>query len=104
MRLQALMRLPGRAELEFLVVPRRTGSLLVQTARFAPRGPGGYLYWYGLLPIHTLVFRGMATAIVRRAAARQRLPTAVASAASPAMNTSRSTRQPQQLQQPPRYS
>ena len=61
------MKLPGRAELEFIVVPRPSGSLLVQTARFAPHGPGGYLYWYALYPLHTLVFRGMATSIVRRA-------------------------------------
>jgi hypothetical protein len=67
LRLEALMKLPGRAELEFVVLPRAAGSILVQTARFAPRGPGGYLYWYGLCPIHVLVFRGMAGAIVRRA-------------------------------------
>jgi uncharacterized protein YbjT (DUF2867 family) len=67
LRLEALMKLPGRAALEFDALPRADGSLLVQTARFAPRGPAGYLYWYGLYPIHALVFRGMAAAIVRRA-------------------------------------
>jgi uncharacterized protein YbjT (DUF2867 family) len=67
LRLQALMKLPGRAELEFVVLSRANGSALVQTARFAPRGPAGYLYWYGLYPIHGLIFRGMAAAIVRRA-------------------------------------
>jgi uncharacterized protein YbjT (DUF2867 family) len=67
LRLQALMKLPGRAELEFIMVPRPSGSLLVQTARFAPRGLVGYFYWYALYPLHTLVFRGMATSIVRRA-------------------------------------
>jgi hypothetical protein len=67
LRLQALMKLPGRAELEFVVGSRPAGSHLVQTARFAPRGLAGYLYWYALYPIHTLVFRGMITSIVRRA-------------------------------------
>lgn len=67
LRLRALMKLPGRAELEFVVGSRPAGSLLVQTARFAPRGLAGYLYWYALYPIHTLVFRRMTTSIVRRA-------------------------------------
>lgn len=61
------MKLPGRAELEFVVLPRGACSVLVQTARLAPRGRSGYLYWYGLYPIHALVFRGMLAAIVRRA-------------------------------------
>ena len=61
------MKLPGRAELEFVVLPRGDRSVLVQTARLAPHGWGGYLYWYGLYPIHALVFRRMLAAIVRRA-------------------------------------
>jgi hypothetical protein len=67
LRLEALMKLPGRAELEFVVLPRGDRSVLVQTACLAPHGWGGYLYWYGLYPIHALVFRGMLAAIVRRA-------------------------------------
>jgi uncharacterized protein YbjT (DUF2867 family) len=67
LRLEARMKLPGHAELEFVVLPRGDGSVLVQTARLAPRGRSGYLYWYGLYPIHALVFRGMLAAIVRRA-------------------------------------
>jgi uncharacterized protein YbjT (DUF2867 family) len=65
--LKALMKLPGHAELEFAVAPQPMGSRLVQTARFAPRGLVGYLYWYLLLPMHALIFDGLATAIVRRA-------------------------------------
>jgi hypothetical protein len=67
LRLEALLKLPGRAELELVVLPRADGSVLVQTVRFAPRGPAGYLYWYGLYPMHALVFGGMSAAIVRRA-------------------------------------
>ena len=34
-------------------------TLLVQTAFFAPKGLGGFLYWYLLLPFHRLIFAGM---------------------------------------------
>lgn len=69
LRLRALMRVPGEAELEWTIAPRpRGGSRLYQTARFRPRGPAGRLYWYGLLPAHLLIFRGLARAIARRAA------------------------------------
>jgi uncharacterized protein YbjT (DUF2867 family) len=80
LRLEARMKLPGRAELEFVVLPHADGSLLVQTARFAPRGPAGYLYWYGLYPVHGLVFRGMAAAIAHRA---ERAAAAAPGAVSP---------------------
>jgi Protein of unknown function (DUF2867) len=55
------MKLPGKAWLQFEVKgqdhdPR---PLLVQTAFFAPKGLLGILYWYGLYPIHALIFRGM---------------------------------------------
>lgn len=84
LRLEALMKLPGRAELEFVVLPRAGGSLLVQTARFAPRGPAGYLYWYGLYPVHGLVFRGMAAAIARRAERAAATASGAVSARAPA--------------------
>lgn len=69
-RLGALMRLPGRAELEWVVTARPNGSALDQTARFWPAGLLGRLYWYSLLPIHSKIFRGMAHAIAFRAARR----------------------------------
>ena len=62
------MKLPGRAWLQFDVEPvNKNGSLLVQTAYFAPKGLGGFLYWYVLYPLHSLVFSGMITTIVRQA-------------------------------------
>jgi uncharacterized protein YbjT (DUF2867 family) len=68
LRMRALMRLPGVAELEWSVAPRLGGrSTLYQTARFRPRGPLGRVYWYGLYPMHMLIFRGMAETIARRA-------------------------------------
>ena len=69
LRLRALMRVPGQAELEWVIAPgERGGSVLYQTARFRPTGLAGRLYWYGLLPAHLLIFRGMADAILQRAA------------------------------------
>ena len=38
-----------------------------QTAVFEPAGLFGLLYWYGLLPVHAVIFGGMLRAIARRA-------------------------------------
>jgi len=65
--LRAEMKVWGRAWLEFRVESNDHGSRLIQTARYYPRGLAGLLYWYSIYPIHVLVFRGMARAIVRRA-------------------------------------
>ncbi|MGC8722925.1 MAG: SDR family oxidoreductase [Acidobacteriota bacterium] len=73
-RLRAEMRVPGRAWLQFSVLPAKDGcsSVLIQKALFAPRGLFGFLYWYGLYPIHGALFSGMAAAIARRAEAADR--------------------------------
>lgn len=57
--LAAEMKLPGRAWLEFEVQPVDGGSRLRQTATFDPLGLGGLAYWYGVWPLHQLVFTGM---------------------------------------------
>lgn len=62
--LYAEMRVPGEAWLEFKVVNDQGQYLLEQTATFCPKGISGRLYWYLLLPLHLLIFRGMAKAIV----------------------------------------
>jgi len=67
LRLRAEMKLPGRAWLQFEVEPRERGSTLTQTAEFDPRGLAGLLYWYVLLPVHTLMFRGMLRSVARAA-------------------------------------
>jgi hypothetical protein len=59
------MQLPGRAWLEFEVSPREGGSRLRQTAVFEPSGLAGLAYWYGIYPLHALVFRGMLQGIAR---------------------------------------
>ena len=60
LRLRAEMKVPGKAWLQFQVKPREDGGSVVgQTAFFAPRGLAGILYWYGLYPIHGLIFSGL---------------------------------------------
>ncbi|UCE87573.1 MAG: SDR family oxidoreductase, partial [Deltaproteobacteria bacterium] len=73
LRLRAEMKLPGRAWLEFEVEPTERGAAIQQTAVFDPTGLAGLLYWYGIYPLHALVFRGMLAGIAREAtdAARQ---------------------------------
>ena len=66
LHLQAEMKVPGRAWLQFEVEPAEQGSRITQTAVFDPLGLGGLLYWYGLYPIHWLIFRGMLRGIARR--------------------------------------
>lgn len=67
LRLRAEMKVPGRAWLQFQVQPQPDGYVLLsQTAFFAPKGLSGWVYWYGLYPIHSLIFNGM----IRRLAAR----------------------------------
>ncbi len=68
LRLRAEMKVPGRAWLEFQAVEDTGGSTkLVQTAYFAPKGLFGLLYWYGLYPIHSLIFSSMIEHIGREA-------------------------------------
>ncbi|MDH3197575.1 MAG: SDR family oxidoreductase [Candidatus Krumholzibacteria bacterium] len=65
--LRAEMKLPGDAELEFAVQPDGRGTRLTQTARFKPRGLGGLLYWWAVLPVHHFVFQRMLGGIRRDA-------------------------------------
>jgi uncharacterized protein YbjT (DUF2867 family)/lipocalin/ligand-binding SRPBCC domain-containing protein len=69
LRLSAGLKLPGRGWLEFRVDPLDGGarSLIRQTATFDPKGLAGRLYWYGVLPLHALVFRGLLRTIAQRA-------------------------------------
>ena len=64
MRLRAEMKVPGDAWLQFEVSPGDLGyACLSQTAFFAPKGLAGFLYWYLLYPIHSLIFSGMIDSI-----------------------------------------
>jgi uncharacterized protein YbjT (DUF2867 family) len=67
--LQAVMKVPGRAWLEFLLFPQPAGHTLVRCcAWFEPRGLSGELYWWALYPIHILIFRGLVQAVCTIAA------------------------------------
>lgn len=59
LRLSAEMKLPGRAWLEFEVRAEGAGARIIQTAEFDPVGLLGLAYWYGIWPLHQLVFAGM---------------------------------------------
>ncbi len=66
--LRAEMKLPGEAVLEFDIAARGENEcLLRQTALFQPRGLLGLLYWYAVVPLHHIVFRGMLRGIEREA-------------------------------------
>jgi uncharacterized protein YbjT (DUF2867 family) len=67
LRLAAEMKVPGRAWLEFEVMPHGRGACISQTAVFDPVGLFGLLYWYALAPVHTVIFGRMLNAIARRA-------------------------------------
>ena len=58
--LRAEMKLPGEARLELEIEEMAARRCrLRQTARFLPRGLAGLVYWYAVLPLHGVVFRGM---------------------------------------------
>jgi uncharacterized protein YbjT (DUF2867 family) len=67
LRLRAEMKVPGRAWLQFETLPQSGGTLLVQTAYFAPKGLPGLLYWYSLYPVHGAIFSGMIAALAAEA-------------------------------------
>lgn len=51
----AEMKLPGEAWLEFQVKDNK----LLQTATFRPKGLLGRIYWFAVLPLHGIIFRGL---------------------------------------------
>lgn len=65
--LRAEMRLPGEAWLEWIITPDATGSTVTQRAIFVPRGLLGRLYWYSVLPFHSLIFARLVGEISARA-------------------------------------
>jgi len=67
LRLYAEMKLPGRAWLEFEVTGDEQRSTIRQTAIFDPVGLFGLFYWYGIYPLHQLVFAGMLRRLARAA-------------------------------------
>ena len=62
----AEMKIPGEAWLEFKIERKEEGYYLIQTATFMPKGVSGRAYWWGLLPIHLVMFQGMIKRIARK--------------------------------------
>jgi uncharacterized protein YbjT (DUF2867 family) len=61
----AEMKVPGEAWLDFSILKQNDEYFLYQTATFMPKGLSGRLYWFLLLPIHLLMFKGMIKHIVK---------------------------------------
>ncbi len=57
----AEMKLPGEAWLEFKIIDNH----LFQTATFRPKGILGRVYWILLLPVHSIIFKGLAYKIAK---------------------------------------
>ena len=71
LRMRALMKVPGEAELEIVVRNGANITVFAQTARFRPAGLVGRLYWWTLYPVHWLIFRGMADRVAATAGSPQ---------------------------------
>jgi uncharacterized protein YbjT (DUF2867 family) len=69
LRLAGEMKLPGRAWLDFEVVPAPGGARIRQVASFDPLGFAGLAYWFSVYPAHAFVFRDMLAGIAARALA-----------------------------------
>ncbi len=68
LRLRAEMKLPGRGWLQFETKESQDGnSELVQTAYFVPKGLSGLAYWYGIYPLHNIIFARTIEEIAQRA-------------------------------------
>lgn len=66
--LRAEMKVWGKAWLEFEVIQKENHrTQLIQTAKYYPRGLVGFIYWYGIYPIHYFVFRGLIKTIAKKA-------------------------------------
>ena len=74
LRLYAEMVLPGKAWLEFrLSEVEENGQIrrkVVQEASFSPRGLGGQIYWFVILPFHIFIFPSMLRHLVKAAATK----------------------------------
>lgn len=61
--LRSTLKAPGDGWMEWRVYD----GLLSLTAYFAPRGLGGFIYWYLLAPFHRYLFQGLLKTIARKA-------------------------------------
>lgn len=74
LRLRAEMKVPGKAWLQFEAISEGAGTRLVQTAFFAPTGFLGWLYWYGIYPMHAKIFSDLVDAVAEDATSSHASP------------------------------
>ncbi len=61
------MKAPGDALLEFRIHTTSAGHVrLEMVSRFLPQGLAGIGYWYGMLPIHDWLFKGILAQLARQ--------------------------------------
>lgn len=72
LRLVGEMRLPGRGWLQFELRRNTAGTVIRQSAIFEPHGLLGFLYWYGLWPVHRVLLAGMLKEMAKALRDRQR--------------------------------
>lgn len=65
--LEAQMKVPGKAWLEFSIID----NIFTQTAYFYPKGLGGRIYWYLMLPFHKIIFKMMMKNMLARAVGKK---------------------------------
>jgi hypothetical protein len=74
--LEANMRLPGDAIFDLRVEASAEGrsadTKIIHTVAFNPKGLLGYMYWFALLPIHSLVFNKMVSSMASKVEATVR--------------------------------
>lgn len=75
LRLRAEMKVPGRAWLQWETSPESGGTRLIQAALFEPTGFLGWLYWYGIYPLHALIFNDLIGAVAEDAQRRVAMST-----------------------------
>lgn len=61
------MKAPGSGVLEFTIQPEGNLHRITATASFHPTGLPGLLYWYSLMPLHLLIFKGITRTIAHEA-------------------------------------
>lgn len=59
---------------------------LIQTARFKPKGLVGLAYWYAVVPLHGIVFKGMLRGIRRTAVLAAHAPSDAGSGSLPCVH------------------
>ncbi|MFT4606179.1 MAG: hypothetical protein ACI9W4_002927 [Rhodothermales bacterium] len=75
LRLRAEMKVPGKAWLQYEIMPLKSGGCaLTQTAFFEPKGLVGFLYWSTFYVPHRFIFPGMLRELRRRAELGARQP------------------------------